>query len=221
MEGTGIFRVVAGAVFLLDFAIGAWYRRRARRAEGRPGRGDEPLTLRAGRVLVAGPLFLGFLVWLIRPSWLAWAVVEAPTSVRWVGVGLLLATVPLSWWVMRHLGSGVTETVLVAERSKLSTTGPYRRVRHPLYTTSLVLWSGVSLAAASLFFGLFTLLLAALYLFVVIPSEEEALLREFGPTYEAYREQTGRLLPPLRVRTPSSSPGSARTRVETRPPEAT
>lgn len=202
MEATDLLRAIAAGVFLLDLAISAHYRRKAETGSGtnRPRRGEEPVGLRLGRIFVAGPLFVGFLVWLVRPSWMAWAALELPSPLRWLGAGLLIATVPLTWWVMRHLGGGVTETVLVAERSELSTTGPYRWVRHPLYTTSLVLWIGASLAAANLLLGFFTLLLGGLYLLLVVPDEERALLREHGAVYRAYRERTGRLLPRLRGR---------------------
>lgn len=202
MEATDLFRAIAAGVFLLDLAISAHYRRKAEAGSGtdRPRRGEEPTGLRAGRIVVAGPLFLGLLVWIVRPSWMAWAAVRVPFPLRWVGVVFLATTVPLTWWVMRHLGSGVTETVLVAERSELSTSGPYRWIRHPLYTTSLVLWVGASLAAANLLLGFFTLLLGGLYLLLVVPGEERALLREHGAAYRTYRERTGRLLPRLRAR---------------------
>lgn len=195
MHEEELFRAIAAIAFVLDLGISGLYRRGARNAARRPDRREESLGLRAGRVLVAGPLFLGFLVLLLRPSWLAWAGVDLPAAVRWGGALLAMATVPLTWWLMRHLGSNVTETVLTREEARLVTSGPYRRVRHPLYTTSLLLWVGVSVATANLFLTTFTCLYGWFLLDLVIPREERALLMAFGTEYVRYRERTGRLLP--------------------------
>lgn len=198
MGGQGLFRATTAAVLVLVFGIAARYRRRARAGEGRPDRADEPVFLRAARAVVAGPLFLGVLVYLVRPGWMAFGQVDLPVAVRWVGVGLMAVSVPASWWVHRHLGRNVTETTLVAAGSRLVTTGPYSRTRHPLYTCSLLLWSGVSLTAANVFLAAFTVLFGWMLVGLVVPREEAALLEEHGEAFERYRWETGRLLPRLR-----------------------
>ena len=198
MDESVLFRAATAAVLVVLLGITARHRRRARAGTARPARGDEPVSLRVARVLVAGPLFLGTALHLVRPGWMAFASVDLPVAARWLGVGLMVAAVPASWWVLRHLGKNVTETVLVAGGSRLVTTGPYLRVRHPLYTCSLLLWSGVSLSAANLLLGAFTILYAGMLVGLVIPREEVALLEEHGEAFERYREGSGRLLPRVR-----------------------
>ena len=81
------------------------------------------------------------------------------------------------------------------ETHDLVTDGPYRWIRHPLYTAGLILLAGISLAAANVFMMAFVVLIAGLILSVVIPKEEAALIERFGEAYRAYRRQTGRLFP--------------------------
>ena len=191
-----LFRALSAAVFLVALGISGTCRRRAREG-GAPARREEALGLRVARAVLAGPLYLGFLVYVLQPSWLAWARLDLPEAARWAGAVLLAATVPLTWSVMRHLGSNVTETVLTKEEAGLVTSGPYHRVRHPLYTASLLMWVGISLSSANVFLGTFTCLYGWMLLRLVIPREERSLLRAFGAEYARYRERTGRLLPRL------------------------
>lgn len=76
-------------------------------------------------------------------------------------------------------------------------TGPYRWVRHPLYTTGGTLLIGVGLMAANWFILLFALLAVGLTFLVVVPLEEEALIARIGDAYREYMGRTGRLLPRL------------------------
>ncbi|HET9951907.1 MAG TPA: isoprenylcysteine carboxylmethyltransferase family protein, partial [Candidatus Eisenbacteria bacterium] len=99
--------------------------------------------------------------------------------------------------ILRTLGRNVSETVLVKEGQTLVTTGPYRIVRHPLYTAGLALLMSLGIVAANGFI-LFASLLAALAIRMgVIPREEAALAERFGAPYESYRARTGCLLPRL------------------------
>src|SRR5262249_32384789 len=75
--------------------------------------------------------------------------------------------------------------------------GPYRRIRHPMYTAmylitgSFFLLSGVWLIGV-LYWGSLTIVL------VTRVGPEEALMTEkFGDEYRAYLRRTGRFLPPL------------------------
>lgn len=93
------------------------------------------------------------------------------------------------------LGRNVSETVLTKLHHELVMTGPYRWVRHPLYTTGLTLFFAIGLMQASWFVLLFGLIAALLIRFVVIPAEEREFLAMFGNRYQVYMGRTGRLLP--------------------------
>lgn len=132
--------------------------------------------------------------YILIPGWLTWSAVPLPLPVRWLGVGLGVLTVGLFAWVHRSLGHNWAMPLERRASQTLVTAGPYRWVRHPLYTT-LFLWAGAYfLIAANWAVGLpwFTLALAAASL---APSEEVRLVERFGATYLAYQARTGRFLP--------------------------
>jgi protein-S-isoprenylcysteine O-methyltransferase Ste14 len=107
--------------------------------------------------------------------------------------------------VLGTLGRNVTETVLTKESHELVTGGPYRWVRHPLYTTGLMLLLALGLMAGSWFLLLGTALAFALLRVFVIPREEQALLAKFGERYRTYIQRTGRLVPKVRRGSPTGA----------------
>lgn len=81
--------------------------------------------------------------------------------------------------------------------NKLKTSGILSRVRHPLYTATLLIASGYILylpTVASLTSGI----CIALYLFIGIRLEERKLLAEFGDDYRQYRKKVPMLFPGIR-----------------------
>jgi protein-S-isoprenylcysteine O-methyltransferase Ste14 len=190
-----MFRWFALAALLACLGISAYYRRRARQeGETIPRRRETPLLL-AGRALVALPLFVAILTYLVHPPWMAWTALPLPIWMRWVGVALGFLTVLAAQWVFRSLGRNVSETVLTKSHHELVTRGPYRWIRHPLYTTGIALVVAIGLMAASWFILLFGLITLASIRLVVIPLEERELLTKFGQEYRHYMQRTGRLLP--------------------------
>ncbi|MBM2813075.1 MAG: putative protein-S-isoprenylcysteine methyltransferase [Chloroflexi bacterium] len=190
-----MFRWFALAALVGCLSISAYYRRRARVQGETIPRRRETTLLRAGRVLVALPLFAAILTYLVNPSWMAWTELPLPTWARWVGVALGFLTVPAAHWVFTSLGRNVSETVLTKSHHELVTSGPYRWIRHPLYTTGIALFLAIGLIAASWFILLFGLITVASIQIVVIPIEERELLTKFGQEYRHYMQRTGRLLP--------------------------
>lgn len=119
----------------------------------------------------------------------------APLWSRWLGAVLGLLVVPLVYWTLRSLGENVSETTLTKEHHQLITSGPYRWVRHPLYTVGTLLLASCSLLTASWLIAAFTALVAVFVTSVVVPREEAAMIEKFGRRYEEYRRRTGRFLP--------------------------
>jgi protein-S-isoprenylcysteine O-methyltransferase Ste14 len=178
-------------------SLSAYFRSRAYRQGGKIARRLEGPALIAFRIAFALPLYASLVVYSIEPRWMAWASIPVPEGVRWAAAGVAVAMLPAIVWVLRTLGRNVSETVLVKEGQTLVTEGPYRWVRHPLYTVGLTLLTALGLVAANWFMLLFTLLASVAIRVAVIPREEEALAGRFGAPYEAYRTRTGCLLPRL------------------------
>lgn len=192
-----MFRWFALAVFVMTLGISAMRRRQARVAGGVIRRGEEPRGLILGRLAVALPLFGGVLVYLANPPWMAWASVDLPQWTRWTGVVLGVLAVPSVYWVLTTLGANVSETVLTKGRHRLVTVGPYRWMRHPLYTVGIALFFGIGLMAANWFIILWAVIALVAVRLVVIPREEAHLEAAFGEEYRRYRSATGSLLPSL------------------------
>ena len=193
-----MFRWFILLIFLACLAISVFYRRRARLESGTILRRREGGALIALRVGVALPLFLAIVLTVVWPRWMAWASFPLPewaAWVRWVGVVLGVLSVPSVYWVFASIGSNISETVLTKDQHQLITHGPYRWVRHPLYTTGIVLLLSVGLMAASWFILLFVGIALVLILTVVIPAEERKLVEKFGEAYRELQRRTGRLLP--------------------------
>jgi len=188
-----LYRLAIGAVLVLNVGISARFRSRARRRETIP-RAAEGARLAGLRVAVGLPLFLAVALYLAAPGALPWAL-PLPAALRWFGVALGLAAAPLNAWVLATLGDNVSETVLTKRDHELVVGGPYRWVRHPLYSVGLVMLAGIALAAAS---GLIAALSGVLFAFLrwmVMPREEAELAARFGAAYDGYRTATPALLP--------------------------
>jgi protein-S-isoprenylcysteine O-methyltransferase Ste14 len=182
---------------VLVCAVGTsgYFRRRARIEGGTIARKEEGTLFVTLRALVALPLLAGVLAYIVDPGWMAWSAFDAPGWLRLVGALLGILCLPSVYWVLTSLGKNVSETVLTKPGHELVTEGPYRWVRHPLYTTGLTLLLAIALMAANVALLLFAALAAVLIVSVVIPREEAALTARFGDEYRRYVMRTGRLLP--------------------------
>lgn len=185
-------------VLLSALTVSGYHRARARLGGDTVARRREGLRFLVLRGLMALALFGAVLVHVVRPDWMDWASFELPHPLRWLGLLLGVVAVLAVHWVLSTLGPNVTETVLTKERHELVTEGPYRWIRHPLYTTGLALFLALGLMAGSWFVLLATAIALVLFRLLVIPREEQALLARFGERYQSYVQRTGRLVPRMR-----------------------
>ncbi len=164
------------------------------------GSGAKILYRRAGKVRTILVWVLGVLaaaasvLWVIAPGWLAWAALPLPMVLRWSGIAVGAITVLLFFWVHRTLGKNWAMPGEIKERHTLITTGPYRWVRHPMYTTLFVWALAYFLMSANALIGLawFGLSLVAT---AMAGDEEAALLETFGEAYQTYLQEVGRFWP--------------------------
>ncbi len=191
-----LFRQIAIGITATILAISVYYRRRADKAGGTMRRDDEPAALRAGLGVSGLMGFGGLLVYFIRPSTLAWSMVDLPLWLRWAGVCLAGAGVAGALWIFRTLGHNVSRTARTREHASLVTTGPYRFIRHPLYVNAAMVFAALSLITRSWWFVAW--IVPALLLLAVRTRQEEANLEaKFGHAWVAYAARTGRFLPRL------------------------
>ncbi len=184
-------------IFLISASISKYHRSKAKISGEAIPRRDEGRVAMLLRALVALPLMLSFLAYLINPSWMAWSHVALPVWVRWVGVGLGILCLPLLWSLFSSIGSNISETVLTKKEHELVVTGPYGWIRHPLYTVAMSLFASYGLIASNWWMMMFTALGLVMVVVLVIPKEEAELIAKFGDEYRDYQERVGKLLPRL------------------------
>ncbi|WP_145959845.1 methyltransferase family protein [Pelagibaculum spongiae] len=121
-----------------------------------------------------------------------------PFFAGWPFAGLLVLLIgaALGIWVIRHNRIGNFSVFPEPmDKAKLITTGPYRWVRHPMYTALLLTMLGVALIN-----GCWINLLGFLWLIMIIwfkARQEEKLLLQVYDEYSFYQQKTKRLIPGL------------------------
>lgn len=189
------FRILAAAVFLVGAVISSYHRRKADRAGGEKlSLKEEGLPITIALRVLGLSLWAGFFAYMINPAWMAWSRVDLPEWARWLGVSLGVLADLLAWWVFTSLGNNVSPTVVTRADHRLVTSGPYRWVRHPLYSMGLIAYLGFALLAENGFIGLLAVLVF-LVLSIRVPKEEAMLVARFGEAYRVYMRQTGRYFP--------------------------
>lgn len=187
-------RWLIGALLPAAMLVGAPYRIRAHRAGGPVSRKGEGPVILVGLRLTAALAVLLIALWFASPGAPFLLPVSLPPAVRYAGAGLAWATVGLLWWVFHSLGLNLTDTVAVRPAARLVRHGPYRWVRHPLYSVVFLLLTGIALATASLALWFAALGLHAWFR-LRLPIEERNLVAHFGDAYREYRRSTGRSWP--------------------------
>ena len=135
--------------------------------------------------LLLAPLFNYFRIGRVSAGWFP----------GWLGVGLMVAGIALRAWSTRVLGRFYTRTLQIDAGHRIVQQGPYKLVRHPGYSGSLLVWIGASLATANwITFAIVTLVCVIAYIYRM-RSEEAMLVASFGQEYEEYIRRTKRLIP--------------------------
>ncbi len=113
----------------------------------------------------------------------------------WIGVLLMATGITLRAWATRTLGRFYTRTLLTTTSHRVVQDGPYKLIRHPGYSGSLLVWIGAGLATTNwMVIVLVTLVCFGAY-FYRIQSEEAMLVTTFGKEYQDYIRKTHRLIP--------------------------
>jgi len=192
-----IFRILAGLTLLTGMSISSHFRSKADKESG------EKISRKAdGTVLMTiiriGGLVLWFspLAYLINPQWMAWSKVGLPEIIRWLGVGIGIFCTFGIYWLFSSIGTGITPVSATRTEHKLSMSGPYRWIRHPLYTFGAFFFISFGITADNwfiAFLGVLTFIIMA----IRTPKEEANLIEKFGDEYRDYMKRTGRFFPKL------------------------
>jgi protein-S-isoprenylcysteine O-methyltransferase Ste14 len=195
------FHILFAVLYFAFIVIRVVFHRKARHSRGEVQFNESKLNM-AIRALV-GLGYIGILIiYVFYPKVLDWAVFPLSPSARWLGFGITTLSVGMIWWVQWALDVQFDTTLHHHTDQKLITHGPYRWVRHPMYTTLFLMGLGWLFLTANWFVG-GALMTAIVFIVSTRVKNEEAMLIElFGDEYRHYMRRTGRYLPRLtQVRT--------------------
>jgi protein-S-isoprenylcysteine O-methyltransferase Ste14 len=115
-----------------------------------------------------------------------------------IGLGIVLTIVgyACTLWCYAAMGNAWRICVNPKEKNQLVTSGPYRRMRHPIYSFQIVMLIGALLLLPTII----TALILAVHVFCTLikaTDEEAYLMKVHGESYREFMARTGRLFPKL------------------------
>ncbi|HJS20315.1 MAG TPA: isoprenylcysteine carboxylmethyltransferase family protein [Anaerolineales bacterium] len=195
MEFETIFRIIL-PLLIVSFALhrGYYVKNFSKPEDATIKKREEGVVSRiAGLLGILGFIFT--ILYTINPEWLAFASLPLPDWLRWLGVGIALAGFALLQWAQVTLGRSWSDTPRMMKEQTLITSGPYRTIRHPIYTAFLFILGSTLLISANWLIGLCWIGMTVLEIVSRIQFEETIMIEYFGDQYRDYMKTTGRLLP--------------------------
>jgi protein-S-isoprenylcysteine O-methyltransferase Ste14 len=120
-------------------------------------------------------------------------IIPSNPALRIIGVVLCAAGIGFAIWARRHLGRNWGMPMSLQQDHELVTTGPYRLVRHPIYSGILLAVLGSALAQSIVWF--LPLVIWGIYFVYSAKVEERLMSQEFPRVYPAYQAKTKMLIP--------------------------
>lgn len=140
-----------------------------------------------GLVAVQGALIVGILLTPVGDAWpLPPAASAFATALTWLGLALVV-------WAVLVFGRGVTPSPMPSGKAQLQTRGPYRWIRHPMYTGVIILMAGSALGRRNWLAAMLWIVLVTFFITKI--RWEERRLVETYPGYHSYRMTVPALVP--------------------------
>jgi protein-S-isoprenylcysteine O-methyltransferase Ste14 len=199
MNTESIFRIAFWVLFGGLMVMQVYFASRVHRAGERVA-ADRQAIEREGwwyavvRAIGSLSLIAFLVLYAIDPPWLEVLLVPFPDWLRWTGITLGVVSFVLYAWSQATLGKAWSPHLQMREEHRLVTTGPYARIRHPIYLALMGFLTGIALVTANWFF-IVLLVVSIVVLALRIPKEEQMMVEDFGEEYKAYMQRTGRLFP--------------------------
>jgi len=115
-------------------------------------------------------------------------------ATAWVGLGIQIGFTLFYLFARFYLGRLWSGAITIMHDHELIQTGPYRFLRHPMYTGMLGMFAGTAIVSGQ-YHALLGVAVGALAYVRKIRIEDRVLSAEFGPNYETYRKRTAALIP--------------------------
>ncbi|MBP1884192.1 protein-S-isoprenylcysteine O-methyltransferase Ste14 [Ensifer mexicanus] len=170
------------------------YERRAKRVRVVSNRRSRSETVGLAAALFGLAFVPGFYVATGKPE-----AADYPAHAWAVAVGALIFATAM--WVFRRthkeLGRNWSISLEIRDKHELICRGPYALVRHPMYTSFLLMGVGQAFLLSNWVAGLAGVVGFAVLFFLRVDKEERMMLEIFGPQYRDYMDRTKRIIPYL------------------------
>jgi protein-S-isoprenylcysteine O-methyltransferase Ste14 len=182
---SGQIILVCWIIFLIVWLIAAFRTKRTMEKQSR-------LSAFAHRI----PVGLGW--WLLAfprlgPPWNQ-QIIPRAAFLQIVGAAICIYGLWFTLWARHTLAGNWSSDVTFKRDHELIRSGPYRFVRHPIYTGLLVMCVGTAIQIGQLR-GAFSLLLVAIGFWIKLSQEERLLVRHFPDSYPIYQSEVKALVP--------------------------
>ena len=151
-----------------------------------------------GRLLQGGIIALGFFLlfqpWNLQP--LDVRFVPATQATTFCGIAFTAAGIAFAIWARLTIGRNWSGTVTLKQDHQLIRNGPYRIVRHPIYSGVLLAMFGTAIG-----YGKVPCLIGLALTFAGFwakwRTEEQFMIEQFGAQYVEYRREVKAIIPGL------------------------
>ena len=200
MASETVFRLAFFILFTLLLGMRVYFMIRICHSGGHILPDDRAIEREGGRgyFFIRVVIFVALIAFLVMyfagVKWIDAFLFPLPVGLRWVGFAIGILTILFWTWVQATLDTQWSPQLQLTKDHHLITSGPYARIRHPLYAGMCGWFVSLSLLTANwIFVGACTL--TFLGLLWRIPREEQMLIDAFGDEYTEYMKRTGRLFP--------------------------
>jgi protein-S-isoprenylcysteine O-methyltransferase Ste14 len=121
---------------------------------------------------------------------------EAATGNPWllgIGLAIFVLGLALAVWARVYLGRNWGMPMSQRADPELVTTGPYRRIRHPIYTGIILGMVGTAIALST--YWLIVVAIVGAYFLISAVVEERTMAKLFPAAYPPYKHSTKMLIP--------------------------
>ncbi|MGB7556055.1 MAG: isoprenylcysteine carboxylmethyltransferase family protein [Candidatus Korobacteraceae bacterium] len=130
-------------------------------------------------------------------GWMHIRIIPRAPWIEWLGIAITVGGMAFAIWARAYLGSNWSSDVTVKVDHQLIRSGPYRWVRHPIYSGIILAMIGTALNRRQLR-GFVAVVLLWIGFTIKSRIEERFMAATFGPEYEQYKSSTGAMVPRLR-----------------------
>ena len=185
------YRIAVGGAWIIGYAVRWYYERQARGVQRVSARHLTRDRIFYWMVFTAVVLAL---LYACSP-FLDAGHVPLPAAVRWLGLAFAIAGIALLRATHHALGSNWSGKLEIAAGHQLIVVGPYRLVRHPMYSALFCMAFAYSLLSANSIVAVTNIAAVTSMYLARVRDEEKMLIDQFGDEYRAYMRRTGRLIP--------------------------